>query len=228
MASMRAFTAAALDPATALKASPQTGISGPVDRHIASVDDASYQLARKRSAVAPGGPSGPVGHCAGVRPEAVPRVRSMTAGTVGSEQLTSEIIGPVEGCCSRSIYVTRLAMRSRTLASDSNTRNIGPHTGISVVPCAQSGRAVPDELADGVARKCVVASRAQREVGGPRAQLGGNRAAAPSIAPMTCGAVGSNESRPASESMRTRGACGDCAPVVTDQHDNTNTVAALW
>jgi len=28
--------------------------------------------------------------------------------------------------------------------------------------------------------------------------------------------------------MRTRGACGDCAPVVTDQHDNTNTVAALY
>ena len=28
--------------------------------------------------------------------------------------------------------------------------------------------------------------------------------------------------------MRTRGACGDSAPVVTDQHDNTNTVAALY
>ena len=193
MASMRAFTAAALDPATALKASPQTGISVPVDGHIASVDDASYPLAWKCSAVAPGElrqVRWDIAQVFGQRPVAA-RIRSVTAGTVARNSWLPRSSDPVEGCCSRSIYVTRLAIRSRTLASDSNTRNIGPHTGISVVPCARSGRAVPTMNSRTASRgNAPLLRRARsREVGGPRAQLGGNRAAAPSIAPMTCGAV---------------------------------------
>jgi len=172
---------------------PDRHIPVPVDGHIASVDDASYQLAWKRSAVAPGElrqVRWDIAQMFGQRPVAA-RIRSMTAGAVAAEQLASEIVRPRRG------LLQPLDIRHEVGdpltdpgVGFEHAKHRTPHRHLSRPVCPKRTSRAHDELADGIARKCaVVASRQHREVGGPRAQLGGNRAAAPSIAPMTCGAV---------------------------------------
>jgi hypothetical protein len=172
---------------------PDRHIPVPVDRYIAPVDDASYLLAWERSAVAPGELRQVRWHIAqmfGQRP-AAPRVGSMTAGAVAAEQLASEIVRPRRG------LLQPLDIRHEVddpLADPGvgfeHAKHRTPYRHLGRPVCPKRTSRAHDELADGIARKCaVVASRQEREVGGPRAQFGGNRAATPSIAPMTCGAV---------------------------------------